>query len=270
MQERLSQVIETLRLYDDMVDKPTTVECYDADNTIVFAKYAQGVGERHISGDDASDDIEAVKKTFSCKRAWKEEKEYAQKTLEIRYVPVEDKGDVIGCIVTKVFKNDNTEAKNKAELFMECIDKINNAIDMMGIHFDNLFDVLKSMDEKTGYIEASVENTSSVVSKIKANASKSKILALNASIEAARSGEAGKGFTVVAKEMGEMASASGISASEINDALQEIFSHLNVITTSIGEANGFAEKQTGSVKEIEKYLAEAMKIADELAKALSE
>lgn len=159
-------------------------------------------------------------------------------------------------------------AIEKAELFMDCIDQINNSIDMMGIHFENLFEKLQGMQEKTGFIGEGVKETSAVVSKIKANASKSKILALNASIEAARSGEAGKGFTVVAKEMGEMATASGTSANEINTALSSIFGNLDEITTSITSANELAEKQTTSMKEIEEALRAALEAAMELGEAL--
>ena len=59
------------------------------------------------------------------------------------------------------------------------IDRINEAIDMMSIHFENLSNALKNMQEKTGFIEDGVKETSDVVSKISANASKSKILALS-------------------------------------------------------------------------------------------
>ena len=156
----------------------------------------------------------------------------------------------------------------KAEVFMDCIDKINNAIETMSIHFENLSNMLVNMQEKTGFIEEGVKETSDVVSKIRANASKSKILALNASIEAARSGEAGKGFTVVAKEMGEMATASGTSASEINTALSSIFGHLSDITTSIDDANGLASKQNESIKEIEESLKLALEAASGLGEAL--
>lgn len=166
----------------------------------------------------------------------------------------------------------NEQAKEiaiqKAEVFMDCIDQINNAIDLMGIHFENLFDKLQGMQEKTGFIGEGVKETSAVVSKIKANASKSKILALNASIEAARSGEAGKGFTVVAKEMGEMATASGTSANEINTALSSIFGNLDEITVSITDANELAEKQTTSIQEIGEYLKAALEAAMELGEAL--
>ena len=159
-------------------------------------------------------------------------------------------------------------ALEKAEVFMDCIDKINSAIDMMSIHFENLNEKLAGMQEMTGFIGEGVKETSGVVSKIKANASKSKILALNASIEAARSGEAGKGFTVVAKEMGEMATASGTSANEINTALGSIFGHLDEITTSITDANELASKQTQSVTEIQEYLEAAIAAATELGEAL--
>ncbi|CAH0347691.1 Methyl-accepting chemotaxis protein 1 [Bacillus sp. CECT 9360] len=50
-----------------------------------------------------------------------------------------------------------------------------------------------------------VGNIRSTISSILAQ---TKILALNASIETARAGEQGKGFSVVAKEVGKLATAS--------------------------------------------------------------
>lgn len=52
--------------------------------------------------------------------------------------------------------------------------------------------------------------------------SKQKILALNAGIEAARAGELGKGFSVVADEVGKLARNSG----EINQSIKGLLSEL--------------------------------------------
>lgn len=269
MMEKLEQVIDVLRLQDSLSSVPTTTELYDAEAVVVYADCKPGIGDIHSVGDSNTKDKESVRGVIASGDSKRiiEEDSFGRK-LECNFVAVKDAGMIVGCIVTKVIINSNDTAASKAEVFMDCIDKINNSIDTMSIHFENLFDKLQAMQEKAGFISKGVEETSGIVSKIRANASKSKILALNASIEAARSGEAGRGFTVVAKEMGEMASASGTSASEINDSLKSIFSYLDEVTVAIDDANGLAEKQTGSIKEIEECLQDALQAAQELGEAL--
>ncbi len=271
MQEKLVQVTETLSMMGSMTNQEMLAELYDAQGTLVFSQGFGGMDSRLAVGSPAGSDSDWIESTMESgsvnhSTAWSDD----DRPLERNYVPVMDCGEVIGCIVTTFAKggNSNELAMQKAEMFMDSIDRINNSIDMMTIHFENLFDKLQEMQDKTGNIGKGVEETSVVVSKIKANASKSKILALNASIEAARSGEAGRGFTVVAKEMGEMATASGTSAVEINTALKSIFGDLDEITASISTANELAEKQTGSIKEIEEYLGVALQAAMELGEAL--
>lgn len=263
MNEKLSQTIDTLSLMSQLSSRSVAVALYDDSINVVYSD-DNGVSS-NVSADNS-----IIRKVMNSRASDRVICEGEGCNYECNYVPVIEQGNVVGCIFTKVAIKNNDVAMEKAESFMNCIDQINNSIEMMSIHFENLFDKLQSMKEKTGFISEGVEETSAVVSKIRANASKSKILALNASIEAARSGEAGRGFTVVAKEMGEMATASGTSASDINDALQSIFGHLEEITTSITDANELAEKQTSSINEIEEYLGAALNTAMELGQALQE
>ncbi len=89
-------------------------------------------------------------------------------------------------------------------------------------------------------------------------ASKTKLLSLNASIEAARVGEAGKGFTVVAREVGNLAEQVVTSAGEIDQLVQRGQKHAYEIAEKTGE---LAQKaiQTGQiVDEVHQVFAQMM------------
>lgn len=63
-----------------------------------------------------------------------------------------------------------------------------------------------------------IEKKTSVINEI---VFQTKLLSFNASVEAARAGDAGKGFSVVAEEIGRLASLSGRSALEIQESLTQ-------------------------------------------------
>lgn len=76
----------------------------------------------------------------------------------------------------------------------------------------------KGINKAAEQIVLANENTH----QIEAFSSRQKILALNASIEAARSGEAGKGFAVVAQEVQKLAQGMAVTSVNIKNALTEV------------------------------------------------
>ena len=88
---------------------------------------------------------------------------------------------------------------------------------------------------------AAVQNVNEKVDGITSIASQTNLLALNASIEAARAGEAGKGFAVVAEEIGQLATQSATTASEIREEMENL---LRQAQAAIEKTNEISEIRT--------------------------
>lgn len=150
---------------------------------------------------------------------------------------------------------------------------------------------MSAMVEVVNSIAANSEKINMITEVIESIANKTNLLSLNAAIEAARAGEHGKGFSVVAEEVGKLASSSAASTQEITQlvqqavaqarravaTVQEVSQDMERIESGANEANGMMqrisaalEQQSSAVQEINVNVANLNKIAESNAAASEE
>ncbi|QJT10371.1 methyl-accepting chemotaxis protein [Oceanidesulfovibrio marinus] len=107
------------------------------------------------------------------------------------------------------------EAQEKASSGAEVVDDSKGAMDSTIAEVNNLKDSMQALDSQAQDIGA-------IIGTIEDIADQTNLLALNAAIEAARAGEAGRGFAVVADEVRKLAEKTMTATKEVSDSIGAI------------------------------------------------
>ncbi|MCM3746635.1 methyl-accepting chemotaxis protein [Paenibacillus pasadenensis] len=109
--------------------------------------------------------------------------------------------------------------------------------------------MVRSMTEKVERLKESTRSIRKILDVLGSVAKQTNILSLNASIEAARAGAAGKGFMVVAGEIRELAEQSRQSIHMVEGITNTIQTEIEETVEALGKAQPIFQEQIGSVKE---------------------
>lgn len=268
MNEHLQRLVDELPLMQQLFTHDEYITVLDKKGIIQGFSVPNGVAPKMNIGDTFHDPSGALQEVLRTGRAKHNRlpREVMGEIFEGMLVPVKDEGDVVGCIICTYSVDREEQILAIAAKFRESVSSIDASVRAVVDSIQNLFTTLTDMNATTKQVEGDVSAAVEVAGKIGSNASRSNILALNASIEAARSGEYGRGFAVVATEMGKLATDSGSSATAIKTTLQVISEHLVSIVDSIGKVNDMAKEHMESIETIRKVLEETTGLAEKLEK----
>ena len=141
----------------------------------------------------------------------------------------------------------------------------------------------ESTSTTVGRLQVSGRNIDTVIKTINSLAMQTNLLALNAAIEAARAGDAGAGFAVVAGEVKTLADSTASATGDISTAVETIQTNTEAAVSSIADVcrviqhirdsqtsiTAAVEEQTAVTLEVSRRLTDSARVTEEIANDVS-
>ncbi len=209
---------------------------------------------RHISNLISEDSIELNQIAMLSAEASKEINTAVESISEGVVEQSSEAEKASGTITELVTELNETEENftlvlDKAKKTMEVSAHAKNIIEALNQSTSDSISLSHTIKDDMKNLVSRFDEILSIIGLIDGISEQTNLLALNAAIEAARAGEAGKGFAVVADEVRKLAEQSSVAAKDIKSIVNSIYEATTETENMIENGAAIYERQEASVKD---------------------
>ncbi|BCB05606.1 methyl-accepting chemotaxis protein [Bacillus sp. KH172YL63] len=184
--------------------------------------------------------------------------------------PIIHENKVVGAIAIQLQEHNEKELLRISDQMVTSITQANQGVAVIAKGADELAETSSTLLDQSKKAAEEVKNTDEVLTFIKRVADQTNLLGLNASIEAARAGDMGRGFGVVANEIRKLSNETVTSTEKIRNTLLNIQNSMDEIASSIEKVVTVGKEQASSTDEIAVFINEIEEMSKKLNSYASE
>jgi hypothetical protein len=181
-------------------------------------------------------------------------------------LPIIEDGNVVGAVAIHESLERKETLLNAAKQLSLSASDFSASVQSLLAQAEEMAASGRTLKELSLQANKQVGETDTVVSFIKNVASETNLLGLNAAIEAARVGELGRGFGVVAEEVRKLAVNSSSSAAQITGTLDRVNESIQRISAEISQIDSASENQANIIQRLTAHSQQLLAMSEQLEK----
>lgn len=269
--KHLNALIEALPCLSEILGEDLSVAVLDVvTRKIIAIEESDCIKTRFKIGDSANADsfIDVIRKEKKQLRTIVPKEVLGIATESILTPVVDDNGEAVAVIGLNKSLEFRSKIDKIASALLKSMEHLNAGVEEVASSSQHLAAFIRETMDFSTQTHDKISEIDGIIRTMKSISSQTNMLALNATIEAARAGGAGRGFSVVANEMGKLSNLSKESAERIARTLLEMKAALQVIGEKIAATSITTEGQAAATEEIAATVDDLVGVSRDLSGAV--
>ena len=178
--------------------------------------------------------------------------------------PIKEGAKVIGAIGFGVPVENQLRIEKYMGSMNDIINHLHDKVHIIASHSEQLAATTHEINTQAAQVREDAERSNGITDLIKNISRQTNLLGLNASIEAARAGQYGAGFNIVAQEVRKLSTETSNATENIEQALKNININIESLRDSLTQVNQATSEQAELVQDFSDIIEQLNSLSNEM------
>ncbi|WP_134022764.1 methyl-accepting chemotaxis protein [Lysinibacillus sp. YR326] len=178
--------------------------------------------------------------------------------------PVRENGHIVGALAFGIPIDHSLQMEKYITTMNDIIQNLQDKVHTIASQSEELAATSEEINKQTQFALEDAEKTNGITDLIKNISRQTNLLGLNASIEAARAGQHGAGFNIVAQEVRKLSTETTTATDNIESSLRSINHNLENLKQNMTQINGATNEQAQLVQDFSEIIDELNALSMEM------